>query len=41
MVTFHVYEGERPLTKDNHLLGKFDLTDITPAHKGKPELEFI
>lgn len=30
MVTVAVYEGERPLVKDNHLLGKFDLTDIPP-----------
>uniref|UniRef100_A0A3Q3EY13 Heat shock protein 5 n=1 Tax=Labrus bergylta TaxID=56723 RepID=A0A3Q3EY13_9LABR len=29
-VTIKVYEGERPLTKDNHLLGTFDLTGIPP-----------
>lgn len=39
MVTVAVYEGERPLVKDNHLLGKFDLTDIPPMQKGKPEVE--
>lgn len=39
MVTVSVYEGERPLVKDNHLLGKFDLTDIPPMPKGKPEVE--
>lgn len=39
MVTVAVYEGERPLVKDNHLLGKFDLTDIPPMGKGKPEVE--
>lgn len=39
MVTVAVYEGERPLVKDNHLLGKFDLTDIPPMPKGKPEIE--
>merc|ERR1712242_623366 len=27
-VTIQVYEGERPMTKDNHLLGKFDITGI-------------
>jgi len=27
-VTIQVYEGERPMTKDNHILGKFDLTGI-------------
>ena len=30
-----VYEGERALTKDNHLLGRFDLTGIPPAPRGK------
>merc|ERR1712093_11953 len=34
-----VYEGERPLTKDNHLLGKFDLTGIPPAPRGTPQIE--
>ncbi|GBM34398.1 Endoplasmic reticulum chaperone BiP, partial [Araneus ventricosus] len=29
-VTIKVYEGERPMTKDNHLLGSFDLTGIPP-----------
>merc|ERR1712093_211251 len=36
-----VYEGERPLTKDNHLLGKFDLTGIPPAPRGTPQIEVI
>ena len=39
MVTISVYEGERPLVKDNHLLGKFDLTNIPPAPKGDPQIE--
>merc|ERR1719361_2698132 len=30
-VTIQVFEGERPMTKDNHLLGKFDITGIPPA----------
>merc|ERR1712027_219113 len=30
-VTIQVVEGERPMTKDNHQLGKFDLTEIPPA----------
>jgi heat shock protein 5 len=30
-VTISVFEGERPMVKDNHLLGKFDLTGIPPA----------
>ncbi|XP_022101011.1 78 kDa glucose-regulated protein-like [Acanthaster planci] len=38
-VTIQVYEGERPMTKDNHLLGKFDLNDIPPAPRGVPQIE--
>ena len=38
-VTIHVFEGERPLTKDNHSLGKFDLTGISPAPRGTPQIE--
>merc|ERR1712032_1367170 len=38
-VTIAVYEGERPLVKDNHLLGKFDLTGIPPAPRGQPQIE--
>jgi heat shock protein 5 len=39
MITISIFEGERPLTKDNHLLGRFDLTGIPPMPKGKPEVE--
>merc|ERR1712072_684811 len=35
-VTIQVYEGERAMTRDNHLLGKFDLTGIPPAPRGVP-----
>jgi len=38
-VTIRVYEGERPMTKDNHLLGQFDLTGIPPAPRGVPQIE--
>merc|ERR1711963_750936 len=38
-VTFQVYEGERAMTKDNHLLGKFDLNGIPPAPRGVPQIE--
>ena len=38
-VTIQVYEGERAMTKDNHLLGKFDLTGIPPAPRGIPQIE--
>jgi heat shock protein 5 len=34
--TIQIFEGERPLTKDNHLLGKFDLSGIPPAARGVP-----
>ncbi|GAB6023402.1 hypothetical protein CHUAL_008191 [Chamberlinius hualienensis] len=38
-VTIQVFEGERPMTKDNHLLGKFDLTGIPGAPRGVPQIE--
>merc|ERR1712187_971862 len=38
-VNIEVYEGERPMTKDNHLLGKFELGGIPPAPRGKPQIE--
>merc|ERR1712170_137665 len=38
-VTIQVYEGERAMTKDNHQLGKFDLTGIPPAPRGVPQIE--
>merc|ERR1712214_214851 len=38
-VTIQVYEGERAMTKDNHLLGKFDLTGIPPTPRGTPQIE--
>merc|ERR1712024_124713 len=38
-VSIQVFEGERPMTKDNHLLGKFDLTGIPPAPRGVPQIE--
>nr|CAD2152565.1 unnamed protein product [Meloidogyne enterolobii] len=38
-ITIQVYEGERPMTKDNHMLGKFDLTGIPPAPRGVPQIE--
>lgn len=38
-VQIQVYEGERSMTKDNNLLGKFDLTNIPPAPRGVPQIE--
>ncbi|KAE8606967.1 hypothetical protein XENTR_v10010945 [Xenopus tropicalis] len=38
-VLIQVYEGERAMTKDNNLLGKFDLTGIPPAPRGVPQIE--
>merc|ERR1712165_230039 len=38
-VSIQVFEGERAMTKDNHLLGKFDLSGIPPAPRGVPQIE--
>lgn len=38
-VTIKVYEGERPMTKDNHLLGQFDLNGIPSAPRGVPQID--
>jgi len=38
-VTINVLEGERTMVKDNHHLGKFDLTGIPPAPRGTPQIE--
>jgi len=38
-VTIQVFEGERGMTKDNHLLGKFDMSGIPPAPRGVPQIE--
>merc|ERR1712028_191078 len=38
-VNIVVFEGERPMTKDNHLLGKFELGGIPPAPRGQPQIE--
>merc|ERR1712216_452015 len=39
VVLVQVYEGERSMTKDNHNLGKFELTGIPPAPRGVPQIE--
>lgn len=38
-VTVKIFEGERTMTKDNKLLGKFELTDLPLLPKGKPRIE--
>ncbi|XP_072385010.1 heat shock 70 kDa protein cognate 2-like [Diabrotica undecimpunctata] len=38
-VTIQVFEGERAMTKDNNLLGTFNLTGIPPAPRGIPKIE--
>ncbi|CBJ32677.1 BiP [Ectocarpus siliculosus] len=38
-VLVKVFEGERAMTKDNHVLGKFELTGLPPAPRGVPQIE--
>ena len=38
-VTISIYEGERAMVKDNHELGKFDLSGIPSAPRGVPQIE--
>lgn len=38
-VTIQVFEGERAMTRDNNLLGTFNLTGILPAARGVPQVE--
>ena len=40
-VTIQVFEGERPMTKDNNLLGTFQLDGIPPAPRGVPQIEVV
>uniref|UniRef100_A0A1Q3FSU4 Putative heat shock protein 70 b2 n=1 Tax=Culex tarsalis TaxID=7177 RepID=A0A1Q3FSU4_CULTA len=38
-VTIQVFEGERAMTRDNNLLGRFDLMGIPPAPRGIPQID--
>jgi len=38
-LTVEIFEGERAMTRDNHLLGSFDLNGIPPAPRGVPSIE--
>ena len=38
-VLIQVFEGERSMTKDNNLLGKFELTGLPPAPRGVPQIQ--
>ncbi|MFP5459137.1 MAG: molecular chaperone DnaK [Bacteriovoracia bacterium] len=40
-VSIHVLQGEREFANDNKTLGKFDLTGITPAPRGVPQIEVV
>merc|ERR1719209_1521301 len=40
-VLIQVFEGERSMTKDNNLLGKFHLDGIPPAPRGVPQIEIV
>jgi len=40
-VSIQIFEGERQFTKDNNLLGKFQLDDIPPMPRGVPQIEII
>jgi molecular chaperone DnaK len=38
-VTIHVYQGERPMARDNTGLGEFNLEGLMPAPRGIPKIE--
>ena len=40
-VLIQVYEGERSMTKDNRVLGQFQLDGLPPAPRGTPQIEVM
>jgi molecular chaperone DnaK (HSP70) len=38
-VTIQIFEGERKFTKDNNILGKFELSNIPKARRGEPQIQ--
>ncbi|WP_444215998.1 molecular chaperone DnaK [Dialister hominis] len=38
-VDIHVLQGERPMAADNKTLGRFELSDISPAPRGVPQIQ--
>mmetsp|Transcript_7166 Transcript_7166/g.21062 ORF Transcript_7166/g.21062 Transcript_7166/m.21062 type:complete len:650 (-) Transcript_7166:3816-5765(-) len=40
-VLIQVFEGERSRTRDNNLLGKFELSGIPPAPRGVPQINVV
>jgi molecular chaperone DnaK (HSP70) len=38
-VLIQIYEGGRTFTKENKLIGKFELSGISPAPQGTPQIE--
>jgi L1 cell adhesion molecule like protein len=41
LLLLQVYEGERKMTRDNNLLGKFELSGIPPAPRGVPQINVV
>jgi heat shock protein 5 len=39
IVSIKIYEGERPMTKQNNLLGQFELRGLPPAPRGVPQID--
>ena len=40
-VTVHVFQGERPMARDNTSLGEFNLEGLVPAPRGVPKIGVV